>query len=280
MPVLDAGVTTRIGEGIRHRLLTEEPMRRTLEALERCLAVCAEHAVDRVRAVGTSAIRDARNSAEFLERAQAIGLSIDVLSGDDEARLSALAVRSDPLWRGVDRLVVVDIGGGSTEAICDGRDNAGLSGRVSLQLGAVRLTEACMHTDPPTAEELDAARRSCDVALEEVRCVWPPDTVMAVGVGGTVTNLGAVHLARRRTPNASLHGAQLQVSDVARQVEAFASVCLDERRRTPGLDPARADVITAGAIILERTLVRLGVECVSVSCRGLRWGVLYEMYDC
>jgi len=276
--VLDAGFTTRIGECIERRRLGEEPIRRTLDALERCLSACAEHEVERVYAVGTSAIRDAENREEFLQRARAIGATVEVLSGDDEARLSALAVRSDPRWRDAPRLAIIDIGGGSTEVICDVSNEPGDCGRVSLQLGAVRLTEACIRSDPPTASELNAARHAADDALADIVCDRPAESATAVGVGGTVTNLGSVNQALRGVANPDLHGLKLPLAEVTRQIELFATMPLDQRRRTPGLDPARADVITAGAIILERTLTHLNLDVVYVSCRGLRWGVLHERH--
>jgi exopolyphosphatase/guanosine-5'-triphosphate,3'-diphosphate pyrophosphatase len=276
-PVLDVGVTTRIGEGIRHRLLGEEPMRRTLDALERFMAACVEHGVERIIAVGTSALRDAANRDEFLHRAMAIGVSVSVLSGDEEAAFSALAVRRDPLWRDCARVAVVDIGGGSTEIICDERDRSDARAAASLQLGAVRLTEAALASDPPTADEVRAAIEVADQALAPIARGGADDSLTVVGVGGTVVNMAAVMgPAKQERCGDGLHGAVLTRSEIARQMALYAGMTLEQRKAVPGLDPARADVILGGAIILSRVLVALGRDEAAVCCRGLRWGVLYD----
>jgi exopolyphosphatase/guanosine-5'-triphosphate,3'-diphosphate pyrophosphatase len=275
-PVLDAGVTTRIGEGIEGRRLGEEPMRRTLSALERCVAVCAEHRVERVYAVGTSALRDARNTDEFLRRAHAIGLSVEVLSGDEEARLSARAVRSDPIWREAEHIIVVDIGGGSTEIVFDSQNDCEHGVSISLRQGAVRLTEASVKSNPPTGAELEDAIRRADAELKAVVPPWPAQSATLIGVGGTITNLAAVHAACSREQRENLHGSVLDTLEIERQISMYAGMTTEERKAIPGLDPSRADVILAGAIILSRTMAMLGVSTVAVSCRGLRWGLLYD----
>ncbi|NWG14952.1 MAG: Ppx/GppA family phosphatase [Acidobacteria bacterium] len=275
-PILEAGVTTRIGEGIEGRLLGEEPMRRTLGALERCVAACAEHGVERVFAVGTSALRDAQNRDVFLRRALAIGLSVEVLSGDEEARLSARSVRSDPLWREAEHIIVVDIGGGSTEIVFASRDATEQVASVSLHQGVVRLTEAAVKSDPPTDAELEDAARRADAVLSNVAWPWPPESATLVGVGGTITNLAAVHAASPATRCESIHGSTLTANEVERQIRMYAGMTIEARKAIPGLDPSRADVIIAGAIILSRTMATLGVSTVAVSCRGLRWGLLYD----
>ncbi|MBM3496022.1 MAG: Ppx/GppA family phosphatase [Armatimonadetes bacterium] len=279
-PVLDAGVTTRLGEGIEQRRLGEEPMRRTLEALGRCMSVCEEHGVEEIRAVGTSALRDARNSRDFVEKARAIGLAVDVISGAEEAHLSAQAVRADPMWRHVERLAVVDIGGGSTEIILDTVGASAQRKDVSLQLGAVRLTEAALHSDPPTPTEIEQAVAHADAALSAIRDQSGERGVSGVvGVGGTVTNMGAVRSAvAGGATDERLHGLVLKRAEIERQIAMYAGVPTQLRKTIAGLDPARADVILAGAIILSRVLAALGRDEVAVSCRGLRWGVLYESF--
>lgn len=274
--VLDAGATTRLGESIHSRRLCEPAMERTLSVLLQCVAACAQHGVAEIAAVGTSALRDADNNDEFVERARSIGLTIDILTGEDEARLSALAVRSDPRWRAEDSILVIDIGGGSTELVLDGSDAAGQQ-RVSLQLGAVRLTEAFLTLDSPPDEQVDRARRA--VADAFGRLPELPSDATAVGVGGTLVNMGAVCLGRRDHPHPDeLQGLALTGDEIDRQIQQYRSMPLEARRSIPGLDPARADVILAGALILEGALSAARLRRVAVSCRGLRWGVLYERF--
>lgn len=272
--LFDGGVTTRIGEGMQSRRLGERPMQRTLDALTQCLGVCVQHGCARVFAVGTSALRDADNRDDFLQRARTAGLDVTVLSGEEEARLSGLAVRRDPLWRDAERLVVLDIGGGSTELTFLGKDD--LSRSVSLQLGAVRLTERYLHGDPPLPAERRLAARAASRALTRVRLSGEDGCVNVVGVGGTVINMGSVAAASEAGGRAHVHGMKLTGKEVRRQIRLYAGLTTAQRKGLQGLDPSRADVILGGAIVLLSAIRALRVEHVSVSCRGLRWGVLYD----
>ena len=270
----ELGWATRLGEGIHAGRLREAAIRRTLAGLQEVADLCAKHHVQVTACVGTSALRDASNQGEFIDRAAELGLTVEAITGEEEARLSFLAVRLDPLWRSAGPIAVMDIGGGSTELIVgtpDGRINA----RQSLKLGAVRLTEACLRGDPPTASELHAAT---DGASTVLRGFPMPGGVRLIAVGGTITNMGAVHAMAAGGALASLHGLRLTGSDVESQIRLYAGRTLEQRRSIAGLDPARADVILGGAIIVSQVMALAGAECVEVSCRGLRWGLLYERF--
>jgi len=276
-PVLEAGATTRLGEAMSSRRLSEEAMRRTLNVLHQCLATCAEHGVANVAAVGTSALRDAGNRSTFLERARSIGIDVRILNGDEEARLSALAVRSDPKWRHAPSILVVDVGGGSTEIIAD-RIGASEQTRASLRVGGVRLTEERLVADPPSRSEIEHARKAVASALGPLSLV--SDGATAVGVGGTLTNLGGVCLASGDAGSRDdLHGLVLPLAEIRRQIAMYASTPLASRRAIRGLDPARADIILAGALIVEGVLAAARLDAIAVSCRGLRWGVLYDLCE-
>jgi len=273
--LVDTSTTTRLGEGIHAGRLREAAIRRTLEAIAGYMAVCRAHGVERIAAVGTSALRDAVNGADFVRRAAELGVAVEPIAGDEEARLSYLAVRRDPLWRDAGPLLVVDIGGGSTELIVG--DGARPATRRSLQLGAVRLTEAFLRGDPPTVVEMDVANRAVEeaVAASGVRADGP---LTAVGVGGTFTNLGAVHAGEARPAFETIHGRALTVADVEDQVALYAGLTVEQRKRVTGLDPMRADIILAGAIIALRVMGAFRLERIAVSCRGLRWGLLYDRF--
>jgi exopolyphosphatase/guanosine-5'-triphosphate,3'-diphosphate pyrophosphatase len=249
-----------------------------LETMAEFAALCRANRVERIAAVGTSALRDAENREEFLARARALGIDIDVIAGDDEARLSFQAVRQDPHWRSSEHLIVIDIGGGSTEVIFGGP--GGIESRVSLSLGAVRMTEAALHSDPPTVSEMAVASRLAAEGLEGLRPAAA--NYVVVGVGGTLTNMGRVALSLSTDATAidRLHGARLTQFQVETQIERYASCALEQRRRILGLDPARADVILGGALILRQVMQRAGVDVVDVSTRGLRWGLLYDKFRC
>ncbi len=271
---VDTAVTTRLGEGFAGRRLQEEPMRRTVDQLAEFAAICRRAGVVRLAAVGTSALRDACNADEFVERAAETGVRVRVINGAEEARLSFLSVRRDPSWRAADQLLVLDIGGGSTEIITGAGEE--MLRRVSLSLGAVRVTESYLKSDPPTVEELEQAAASVRRALEDGSL--PNLAGAVVGVGGTCTTMAAVHLAQSRFDWGRIHGAVLDVWDVERQVDYYAGRTVEERKKIVGLPPSRADIILGGALILREALYLLEKERLTISARGLRWGLIYDMF--
>lgn len=276
VPLVDTSRTTRLGEGLLANRLRETAIRRTLDTLREYLTLCQAHGVERIAAVGTAALRNAANRDEFLKRARELGAEVEVISGEEEARLSFLAVRRDPHWRNAERLLVVDIGGGSTEIIVSDSRGRGVGERVSLPLGAVRLTEMALHSDPPTIRQMETANRAAQAALQDLHL--PATNYAAVGVGGTFVNMAAVHLRLAEHDPERLHGTLLTLADVEAQVALYAERTVEERKRIVGLDPSRADIILGGAIVLCQALCTMRLEAIAVSCRGLRWGVLYDRF--
>ncbi|HCF56616.1 MAG TPA: hypothetical protein DFS52_01300 [Myxococcales bacterium] len=171
-------------------------------------------------------------------------------------------------------LAVLDIGGGSTELVL------GSGGKVdfehSFDIGAVRLTERFVHAVPPSPEEQAALQRSIDETLAEAPC--PPAGFRFVGVAGTVTTVLAVSRGIEPYDPARVHLAVMPLAEVRAERERYFSLTVDELRGLPGMEPKRADVIAAGALILERAMVRLGAPEVVVSDRGIRWGLLYQRF--
>ncbi|HZT43877.1 MAG TPA: Ppx/GppA phosphatase family protein [Chthonomonadaceae bacterium] len=292
-PILDRSAITRLGEGMETSLpstfsgrsepaqrLQEPAMRRTLDALEEFMHLARAQGAYAIAAVGTAALREAANRDEFLRRAQQrCGLDIEVLSGEEEARLTYLAVRRDALWRTAPRLIVLDIGGGSTEIIQGQPYSDAIAACFSLPLGAVRLTETYLRSDPPTITQLSAANEAAARAFAEIAFAPLPgvERWQIVGVGGTLANLGAVDLNGPSSLEA-LHGHLLTADVIESQVSLFASRTLQQRQRIPGLEPKRADIILGGALLLGQALAKLGSPAIAVSIRGLRWGVLFERF--
>lgn len=276
----DNSVTTRLGEGMQAQAgrLREVPMRRTLDALAGFVGIACERGVRGIAAVGTAALREAENRDEFLRRAQErCGLTIEVISGEEEARLSYLAVRRDPHWRAFPRLLVIDIGGGSTEIIEGEPNGDAIASRRSVNLGAVRLTERYLKSDPPTVTQLAAANQIAAEAFGSVALSASPGETQVVGVGGTMTNLAAIDQQGRTDPE-SLHGHTLRADALEDLIALFAARTVAARKQIPGLDPARADIILGGAILLSQALAHIGSAALDVSTRGLRWGVLYDRF--
>jgi exopolyphosphatase/guanosine-5'-triphosphate,3'-diphosphate pyrophosphatase len=270
----DRAEITRLGRGIGHDgALAPDAIARTLAVL-RDYARLAHAQGARIAAVGTEALRRAPNAAAFLgPAAEILGVPVEVIDGEREAALTFLAVTTSFADLGPGRLIVVDIGGGSTEIVLASDGKAGY--RVSLPLGSVRLTETYVRSDPPTAAEQTAITAAIDAAIASVPLPAPPAAL--VGVAGTVTSLAAMSLELASYDPARVHGYRLSRADLARQVARLGAATQTERERMIGLDPRRADVILAGALILDRIAAAAGAAEIRVSDRGIRWGLLYEL---
>lgn len=276
-PSLERATITRLGAGVdASRRLCPAATARTLACLTDYAAAIRDAAVTRLAVVGTSALRDAAGSEDFCAAAAAIlGEAPRVISGDEEAHLTFLGALS-----GLDvigNVLVFDVGGGSTElitgALVDGVPH--IETARSLDVGSVRLRERHLRHDPPTAAELAAARSEVRELLQ--RRAAPDRSHRLVGVAGTVTTLAAV--AAKLVPYVGhrVHGASLTATTLHQQVDELAALPLAARAELPGLEPARADVIVTGAIVVSEILRWAGGEAFTVSDRGVRWGLLTEL---
>ncbi len=248
---------TRLGEGVdeRHRLLPV-PVARVRNCLTEYRREAERLGAERTLLVATSAVRDAENGEAFLGEIEwSYGFATRLLSGDEEA---------DLMLRGVGAIapgtLVLDIGGGSTELVT-------LDSRVSLDVGSVRLTERFLHSDPPTRDELEAS-------AEQVRALLPQlDANSAIGVAGTITSLAALDLGLDEYDRKRVHGHELSRAGVERQLERLAALPLSERREVPALEPERAPVIVAGAVIAREVLAAYGLDALRVSEHDILDGV-------
>lgn len=274
---LDRCTITRLGQGVdRTRRLDPAAVERTL----RCLSVYAELLatanVDRLEVVGTSALRDAESHGDFLERATVIlGVEPRVIQGTVEAELSFRGALSNLAVSG--RVVVVDIGGGSTEVIVGRATPEGprANEHASLDLGCVRLTERFVSSDPPSAAALSQIRESTQVGLNSLSSTAHCGTLVAVA--GTATTLAAIDLGLREYDGARVHGHTLSRQRLETLVRQLANLTTAERAALPGMEPRRADVIVAGGVILTTVLQVFGRDEVVVSDRGVRFGLLEAM---
>jgi exopolyphosphatase/guanosine-5'-triphosphate,3'-diphosphate pyrophosphatase len=225
-----------------------------------------------IRAVATSGARRAMNAATFFARLQRdLGLKIRVISGDEEARLTWIgSLRDLDLPDGP--MLVVDLGGGSTELVCGTRTET--STRVSLEVGSVRLTEAYLGTQIVEGGALVKARGHVDTLLRGVRLHPAPRTV--VGVAGTVTTLAAMIQGLSTYEAHKVHGSRLTRADLASLIDRLLPATPEERRVLAQVSPERADYLLAGALIVDRVLDVSRRPSLVVSDRGLRYGVLAE----
>jgi exopolyphosphatase/guanosine-5'-triphosphate,3'-diphosphate pyrophosphatase len=248
---------TRLGEGVdeRHRLLPL-PVARVRNVLTDYRREAERLGAERTLLVATSAVRDAENGEAFLGEVEwSYGFATKLLTGDEEAAL---------MLRGVGEIepgtLVLDIGGGSTELVT-------LDSRTSLDIGAVRLTERYLHSDPPTRDELAAC-------AQYVRTVLPPvDVTSAVGVAGTITSLAALDLGLDEYDRERVHGHELSLAGIERQLGRLAALPLAQRREVPALEPERAPVIVAGAVIAREVLAAYGLDAYRVSEHDILDGI-------
>ena len=265
---------TRLGEGVEATgRLGDAPRERVFAALERYAAAIREQGCEASAAVLTSAVRDAANGAAFATAVRdRYGLKGRTLSGDEEAALTyagATAARpaGDPT-----RLVVVDIGGGSTELVCGAGGAPGF--HVSTQIGVVRHSERHIRSDPPTGEELAALAADVRAGLEAaVPAAVRAQTDAAVAVAGTATSCAAIDLGLERYDTTKVEGHELSRAKLDALLRRLAALTLAERRQVTGLHPDRAPTIVAGVIVLICALEAFGLDRVEVSDRDILWGV-------
>jgi len=287
----DRAEIARLGEGVdRTRSLSAAGVERALEVLREYLQACRNFGVEEIAAAGTSALRDALNAKSFLARLKhEFKLDLRVLSGREEAAYSYLAVQKG-LQLDAQDVLVVDVGGGSTEFIWakDGK----LHGWASLDVGSVRLTERFLASDPARREECDRLIQTVDQSLGKLLADWgalrqaqgrslrqvqdESSRLAMVGIAGTFTTLSAVEKGLTHYSHSEVHGSRLTRAEVERQVELYRASTIAERKRIPGLEPKRADVILAGALAIQRIMTLFDIDEAIVSDQGIRYGLLYE----
>ena len=281
-PVVERAEITRLGRGVdRSGRLEERAIRDTVEVVARYAAEARALGARGIACVATSAARDATNGADFFEAARAAaGLTPEVIPGDEEARLVWASAWKDFGGGAAGGLAVLDVGGGSTE-LCLG-SGASPAARRSLQIGAVRLTERVAPPDPPGPAAAAALRRGAAEALRGAAELLPAGRAPAgrmVGVAGTVTTLAAVERELAVYEAGVVHGLELSLSTLSALYDRLAGLTVAERQRLPGMEPKRADVIVGGCAIVIEAMRLLGFDRLTVSDRGVRWGLLYDRFS-
>jgi exopolyphosphatase / guanosine-5'-triphosphate,3'-diphosphate pyrophosphatase len=273
--IVDRSEVTRLGQGL------EESGRLSAEAIERTAAAIAsmseearQKGVVALAAVGTAGLRIAANAGELIEAVQAgSGLRVEVISGEEEARLAYVAARAG-LEVEPGSLVVFDTGGGSSQFTFGDGDR--VDEQFSVNVGAARFTERYGLAGAVGEDVLAKALAEIAADLERLDGRPVPNTL--VGMGGAVTNLAAVKHGLATYESDVVQGTRLDRDEVDRQIEVYRTRPADERREIVGLQPRRAEIILAGACIVRAVLTMLGAEWLVVSDRGLRHGVLVERF--
>lgn len=272
--VLRTARVVRLGQGVDGTgRLAEEALERTFAALDEFAGIIAEHGIgpDRTRLCATSATRDASNAEVFAAGVrERLGIEPEVLSGDQEAALVFSGTTGFLRPRPADPVLVVDIGGGSSELVLG--DASGPISSVSLDIGGVRLLERHLHGDPPTAAEvaacvadIDAALDTCGVDVAAARSV--------VGTSGTIKTIAAGLLDLPSYDRHAIDGAVLSIAATHEYVDRLVAMTIEQRRALPYMHPGRADVAAAGALIWSRILARATVGEYVASEADLLYGI-------
>jgi exopolyphosphatase / guanosine-5'-triphosphate,3'-diphosphate pyrophosphatase len=268
----DGGVTevvrrlaiTRLGEGVDEtHELAPAAIGRVHAVLDGYAREATDLGAERVLAVATSAVRDARNGTAFLDDLHArYGWTTRLLSGEEEAATTFAGVTSGRSLAA--ETLLVDIGGGSTELLVGGP--GGVTFATSLQAGCVRLTERFLTADPPTAAQLDAA-------AAQVRALLPALTVdAAIGVAGTITTVAAIDLGLQEYDPVRIHGHRISRAAAERVLGHLAALPLERRTQVAGLEPARAPVIVGGLVALREIMTHYGLAEIEASERDILHG--------
>jgi exopolyphosphatase / guanosine-5'-triphosphate,3'-diphosphate pyrophosphatase len=267
----------RLGQGVDATgRITPQALARMLRVLRSYQGVIEATSARAVRMVSTSATRDAANTAEFVAAVRGvIGTEPEVLSGEEEARLSFTGATTELAGAGAPYLVT-DIGGGSTEFVLGG--HASVSAAVSVDIGCVRLTERHLPGDPPPPAQIAAARADIDAALDVVEAkVAVATAATLVGLAGSVTTVAALALRLPRYEAGVLHHARISAAAVHEQAARLLAQTRAERAREAVIHPGRVDVIAAGALVLDRIMERFGFAEVLASDHDILDGIVREL---
>lgn len=265
----DARAPLRLARELRSgNELGMEAIERTLGALRDFRAVAEGAGADRVLAVATSAVRDAADGAVLLERAHSLGVPLQIIDGDTEARLGFVGAIHD---LAVSSGATLDVGGGSAE-ISRFHDRR-LTRTWTFGLGSLRMSDRFLGDDPPSRSQLRRLRRAVTEELGEAGIGDLREGERLVGIGGTIRNLAKIDMRRTDHPLPLLHGYELDVDRLEQLTDELATRTLKRRARISGLNPDRADSVLGGALVLREVMRTLDADRVVVSSRGVREGL-------
>jgi exopolyphosphatase/guanosine-5'-triphosphate,3'-diphosphate pyrophosphatase len=278
--VLRRTVVTHLGEGLHATGgLSDVAIGRVVDAVAGFMRDVAETGATEVTVVATSAARDASNGREFVQRLERAGARPRIIAGATEANLSFVGATSS---MDGDDVLVADLGGGSTELVfgsvheTEGGRSVAIEAARSIDVGSRRVLDMFLHSDPPTREELAAAGGWVADELRPFLAALPERPRTLVTLAGTGTTLSAIHQRLAVYDPAKVHGSRLSGGDIADLREELAALPLARRREVVGMDPARADVIVAGALILETLLALAGLDSTIVSEHDILYGLVLE----
>jgi exopolyphosphatase/guanosine-5'-triphosphate,3'-diphosphate pyrophosphatase len=268
----------RLGEGVdRTGRFAPAALERTFAACRRYAEIIEDTKAARVRFVATSASRDVANRDEFVAGVRAaLGVDPEVITGDEEAELSFIGATRELADGGYETpFLVVDIGGGSTEFVLGGTS---VQAARSVDVGCVRMTERHLHDDPPTAEQVAAARADIESAIAvAAETVAIDQTATLVGLAGSVTTVAAMALDLPAYQPERIHRSRIAAADVRKVTERLLAMTREERAALPFMHPGRVDVIGAGALILACVVDAVAADEVLVSEHDILDGIAWSL---
>ena len=285
-PLHSNQVITRLGEGLSNGgILIDKAMERTISAVLKFKDEASNYSPSAIWIVATSAVREAKNRTEFIEKIKRVtGLQLEVIPWEEEARMTLLGVFSSnlplPLLNkegSKGRAIIFDIGGGSTEYIFT--EDKKLVNSVGTDLGVVHLSERYITKDPVDEEELKALEKAIADKIKNVKdeinsSFLIPHSALLIGTAGTVTTLAALDLNLYPYDPKKINGYILKFENVKKLLDRLKKMPLKERRNIPALEKGREDLIIPGAVIVIKTMEIFGFDSMVVSDYGLREGII------
>lgn len=256
--------TTRIGQGVdKEGYISEDALQRNLDALEEFANICKGEGCQAIYCMGTSALRDSKNGNIFVERAkQKTNINVEIISGNEESNLGFMGV-----LEGLDTdepILVIDIGGGSTEFIVG--DKKGIKFAKSENVGALRMTEKFLYKDPIDTYEFDNMSKFIyDEIKDTIDYIKSKQIKKIVGIGGTITSLSAMNQELEVYSMEKIHNSEISVKNIKDILQNLKQMTLSDKKSLKGLQPKRADIITAGVEILNIIMENLEIEKIIVS---------------
>ena len=273
--ILDISTITRLGEGLKKNgILSDAAMERTFLALKQYCEIMKENNVDRFFCVGTASLREAENSAVFLNKVRdKLGIKINVISEKEEACYTYLSVKGD-MHISDKGVIITDIGGGSTEIIQGGPD--GFVDFISLPVGSVKLTEMFVKQDPPSEKEIICLTNYVR-GIFNMPFSGGKDAL--VGTGGTITNAASIILGLDVFQKEKIHGHMISSIEIESLIERLKSIDSYGRSLIKGMEKGREDIILQGVLLLREIMMYFGAQQIMVNANGVRYGVLFEAFQ-
>jgi len=271
-------VITRLAAGISETgLLKAENIEKSLNVLKEFSRYISENNVRHIKAVGTSALREARNSGEFIQRVLAeTGINIEVISGEEEAELTARGVLSD--IQKTSSSLIIDIGGGSTEWIFCRNSTPVEMGTIPT--GVVKLFDRNIKSDPPSKDNITSLNKECADALDKLKTrighLMDKETVL-IGTAGTITTLASIDLGLEKYDHEKIQMHNISLKRLYDILERLINLPLTERKQLKGLEPERADLIIPGILFTINVMESFGFSDILVSDDGLLEGALIQL---